>query len=171
MKIKLIINEKPHEISFKAACLSGYIKNLIDVNGEITEDNKNEEFRIPILNIEEDIMKKIIEFNEYFVNDNVNSEKIKKIPKPLSVNNIESVIPNWYYNFIIKMDIETIFSIIKSANFLEISELLELSCAIIASIIRGKSVDEIRETFGIVNDFTPEEEQEIINENKWCEDL
>ena len=28
--------------------------------------------------------------------------------------------------------------------------------------------EEIRKTFGITNDFTPEEEQQIIEENKWC---
>jgi S-phase kinase-associated protein 1 len=37
-------------------------------------------------------------------------------------------------------------------------------------MIKGKSVEEIRKTFNIVNDFTPEEEEQIRKENEWCED-
>ena len=34
----------------------------------------------------------------------------------------------------------------------------------------GKSPEEIRERFNIVNDFTPEEEEEVRRENAWSED-
>ena len=34
----------------------------------------------------------------------------------------------------------------------------------------GKSAEEIRQQFGIVNDFTPEEEAQIREENKWAEE-
>ena len=30
--------------------------------------------------------------------------------------------------------------------------------------------EEIRKTFNIVNDFTPEEEAQVREENKWCEE-
>ena len=39
-----------------------------------------------------------------------------------------------------------------------------------ANMIKGKSVEEIRKTFNIVNDFSPEEEEQIRKENDWCED-
>ena len=171
MKIIISTENDCYEISLQAAYLSGYIKNLIESSKELTEDNQGKDFTIPLLNINGNIIKKIIEFNEYFINDKENAEKIKNIPKPLPSEIIEKTIPKWYYDFINNMSIDDTFSVIKAANFLEISELLELSCAMIASIIRGKSVDEIREKFGIINDFTPEEEEEINNENKWCEDL
>lgn len=35
---------------------------------------------------------------------------------------------------------------------------------------QGKTAEEIRRTFNIVNDFTPEEEAQVREENKWCED-
>eukprot|EP01036_Dinobryon_divergens_P032521 gene32521-42131_t len=35
---------------------------------------------------------------------------------------------------------------------------------------KGKTPEEIRKTFNIVNDFTPEEEAAVREENKWCED-
>lgn len=36
---------------------------------------------------------------------------------------------------------------------------------------KGKSPEEIRKIFNIANDFTPEEEAHIREENKWAEDL
>ena len=51
---------------------------------------------------------------------------------------------------------------------MDIKPLLELVSAKVASIIKGKTTEEIRKTFNITNDFTPEEEQQIIEENKWC---
>ena len=53
---------------------------------------------------------------------------------------------------------------------MDIKDLLDLTCAKVASLIKGKTPEEIREMFGIENDFTPEEEQAIKEENKWCED-
>ena len=38
-------------------------------------------------------------------------------------------------------------------------------------MIKGKSPEEIRKTFNIQNDFTPEEEDQIRRENEWAEEL
>ena len=51
---------------------------------------------------------------------------------------------------------------------MDIKPLLELASAKVASIRKGKNTEEIRKTFNITNDFTPEEEQQILEENKWC---
>ncbi|VDM51727.1 unnamed protein product [Angiostrongylus costaricensis] len=37
-------------------------------------------------------------------------------------------------------------------------------------LITGKTPEEIRKMFNIVNDFTPEEEEQIRKENAWCEE-
>ena len=41
---------------------------------------------------------------------------------------------------------------------------------LVASMIKGKTPEDIRKTFNIVNDFTPEEEAQVREENKWCEE-
>ena len=60
-----------------------------------------------------------------------------------------------------------IFDLILGANYMDIKPLLELASSKVASIIKSKTTEEIRKTFNIINDFTPEEEQQIIKENKW----
>ena len=52
---------------------------------------------------------------------------------------------------------------------MDISSLLELGTAKVASVIKGKNTEEMRKIFNIENDFTPQEEQEILEESKWCE--
>jgi S-phase kinase-associated protein 1 len=48
--------------------------------------------------------------------------------------------------------------------------LLGLGCQVVANMIKGKSPEEIRTTFNITNNFTPEEEEQIRRENEWAED-
>ena len=56
----------------------------------------------------------------------------------------------------------------KAANYLNIKSLLDLTCQTVADIIKGKTPEEIRKTFNIKNDFTPEEEEEVRRENQWA---
>ena len=90
--------------------------------------------------------------------------------QPLRSSDMREIVPSWYAAFV-SIEQEEIFEIILAANFLDIRPLLDLTCASIASIIRGKNTDEIRQAFHIVNDFTPEEEDLIREENKWIEDM
>ncbi|KAL6219175.1 hypothetical protein ACLB2K_012381 [Fragaria x ananassa] len=56
----------------------------------------------------------------------------------------------------------------KQANYLNIKELLDLTCQTVADMIKGKTPEEIRRIFNIRNDFTPEEEAEVRKENQWA---
>jgi S-phase kinase-associated protein 1 len=58
----------------------------------------------------------------------------------------------------------------QAANYLDIAPLLDAGCKTVANMIKGKSPEEIRKTFNITNDFTPEEEDQIRRENEWAED-
>ncbi|CAL5039806.1 unnamed protein product [Urochloa decumbens] len=62
----------------------------------------------------------------------------------------------------------TLYDILLASNYLEIKALLDLACQKVADMIRGKTPEQIRETFGIKNDFSPEEEEEIRKENQWA---
>ncbi len=43
----------------------------------------------------------------------------------------------------------------QAANFMDIKPLLDLSCAKVASMLKGKTPEQIRKQFNIANDFTP----------------
>jgi len=79
------------------------------------------------------------------------------------------IVQEWYSNFV-SVEREVLFELILAANYLDVKPLLDLTCAKVASLIKGKTPEEIRNTFNIVNDFTPEEEAQIKEENKWCEE-
>jgi S-phase kinase-associated protein 1 len=63
-----------------------------------------------------------------------------------------------------------ILTIAQAANYLDIKALLDVGCKTVANMIKGKSPEEIRKTFNIQNDFTPEEEDQIRRENEWAEE-
>jgi S-phase kinase-associated protein 1 len=82
---------------------------------------------------------------------------------------MHEVVPEWDATFV-DIEQELLFELILAANYMDIKSLLDLTCAKVASMIKGKTPEEIRKTFNIVNDFTPEEEAQVREENKWCEE-
>ena len=156
-KVKLITAEgETVEVDVEIASKSALIKGMIDDSG-IEED-------IPLPNVKKSILLKIIEFCTY-IKDNHPPE----IEKPLRSNNLNDVTTPWYADFV-SLDQEVLFELILAANYLNINPLLELSCAKVASLIKNKTIPEIRKFFSIENDFTPEEEAQIMEENKWAEE-
>ena len=107
-------------------------------------------------------MKKVVEYLEHY-----KDEEPKEIEKPLPSANLKEYVGEWDYNFM-DISLNNIIEIINASNYLDIPPLLELASAKNASIIKGKTTQEIRQTYGITNDFTPEEEEQILEENKWC---
>ncbi|KAK4562239.1 hypothetical protein RGQ29_004914 [Quercus rubra] len=73
----------------------------------------------------------------------------------------------WDTQFI-NVDLNVLFDLIMAANYLNVMGLLDLTCQTVADTIKGKTPEQIRAIFNIVNDFTPEEEEEIRRENAWA---
>jgi S-phase kinase-associated protein 1 len=94
---------------------------------------------------------------------------MNEIEKPLKSNNMAEVVQKWYADFV-DVDQVLLFELILAANYMDIKPLLDLTCATVASMIKGKTPEDIRATFNIKNDFTPEEEAQVRAENKWCEE-
>ncbi|KAL7112325.1 hypothetical protein ACP275_05G145200 [Erythranthe tilingii] len=62
---------------------------------------------------------------------------------------------------------KTLFHLMMAANYLNVHSLLQLTALAAGNAIKGKTPDQIRDTFGIINDLTPEEEDQIRKDNTW----
>lgn len=130
----------------KAIMLSGTIANMI-------RDTPQEDDKIPIENVRPEIMEKVIEYCIFHCEKHSEDEERE-----------------WDRNFFNSLSREVLFECTLAADFLHIQSLLDSGCKRIADSIRGKSVQEMREYFGVKNDFTPEEEEQIKRENEWLLD-
>ncbi|XP_020112599.1 SKP1-like protein 11 [Ananas comosus] len=59
-------------------------------------------------------------------------------------------------------------SYLRASNYMEIEGLLRLTCQTVAEKLKGKTTEEIRQTFCIQNDYPPEEEEEVREEISWA---
>ncbi|VDO31454.1 unnamed protein product, partial [Haemonchus placei] len=116
---------------------------------------------IPICNVNGVTMKKVLDWCAYHKNDPPLADDKSKTGT--------SEISAWDKQFF-SVDQETVFELILAANYLDISGLLDVACRVVANMINGKTPEEIRRTFNIINDFSPEEEARIRKENAWVEE-
>eukprot|EP00808_Paulinella_micropora_P021955 g18308.t1 len=132
-----------------------------DKDFETDEDGK-EYYSIALYLEDMETLEKVVDFMKLY-----SETKMKEIEQPIkSVNLVELVGPE-YANFIdVKQSM--LFKLIMAANYLEIEPLLLLACTKIASMLKGKTPEQIREDFGIKDDFTPEERRRLEAENAWA---
>jgi len=144
-------------VSRQVAERSILIKNMLEDCLEIKDP-------IPIPNVNDAVLTKVLEWCEQHKND----------PVPLTEEDTDTRkkstdIEEWDQKFM-QVDQEMLFEIILAANYLDIKPLLDVGCKTVANMIKGKSPEEIRKTFNIQNDFSAEEEDQIRRENEWAED-
>eukprot|EP00253_Pinus_taeda_P035292 PITA_35292 len=114
---------------------------------------------IPLPNIFSEILSKVIAYCKYQVDaQNPAHEKSAISEKDIMIWDEE----------LVKGYEDTLFDLIVAANYLNIKNLLDLTCQTVADMIKGKTPEEIRKTFNIKNNFTPEEEEDVRRENQWA---
>lgn len=64
--------------------------------------------------------------------------------------------------------IEELFGLMDAANYLDAQQLLDLTCDRISGQLENKSEQEMRDLLQVVDDFTPEEREQIKRETKWA---
>mmetsp|Transcript_33442 Transcript_33442/g.66097 ORF Transcript_33442/g.66097 Transcript_33442/m.66097 type:complete len:169 (+) Transcript_33442:162-668(+) len=159
--IKLLSSDdQTFETSLAAAKVSSLVSSAIN-----EEDDESETIPLPLVTSKN--LQKVIEFCEHYIADPMND-----IDTPIQSSEMSDIVQEWYSNFItpLKDDQRALFEIILAANYMEVSPLLELGCAACASMMRGRTAEEIREKFNITNDLTEEEVQDIIKKNVWTEE-
>ena len=131
----------------KSAERSTLLKGLLQDYSEDTD--------IPQPDIRGDVLKKVVDYLTHY-----KEAEPREIPKPLPSPNLLDVTDEWDVTFINGIDLDTTFDLINAANYMDVKPLLELACAKIASLMKGKTGEEIRTMFDIENDLTEEEQKE-----------
>ncbi|KAJ7296970.1 hypothetical protein O6H91_12G082300 [Diphasiastrum complanatum] len=150
-KVELMSSEGHiFEVEEAVAFQSQILKFVIEDTGKASA--------VPLPNVTGKILAKVIEYCKYHLDLHKSSDE-----KAISEEDVKA----WDADFV-KVDQETLFELIVAANYLDIERLLDLTCQTIADMIKGKTPEEIRKTFNIKNDFTPDEEEDVRRENQWA---
>ncbi|KAJ1351558.1 Skp1- protein [Parelaphostrongylus tenuis] len=158
--LKLVTNDGENfDVPRNVIRLSTTINTMLEVLGLDNETNDP----IPIYKVSGPIMKKVLQWCTYHKDDPPSTDDSNNREK--RTNDI----PTWDVEFL-KVDQATLFELILAANYLDIEGLLDVTCKTVANMIKGKTPEEIRRTFNIDNDLTPEEEEELRKESAWVED-
>jgi len=153
-------DQQTYSIPIKLAMKSTLLKEQI----EQANDNPDILKEALKVDVRSQILAKIVEFLKY-----EDAHPHTTIEKPLKTSEYKDIVGAHYAKF---FDIPNtdLFELILKANYLSIPSLLDIACAKVAAMTRNKSVETLRKEFGVKNDFTPEEEQPIIEEQKWLDE-
>ena len=159
-KVKLTTMDGEHvEVDKEIACKSIMLQGLLEDSAGIDDE-------IPLTEVTKAILEKIIVFCTY-IND---KEHIPPVfAKPLPSYNLSDMIDKWYVDFV-DLEPKVLFELVNAANWMNIRSLQDLTMAKVATLIKGKTIQETREFLNIENDFTPEEEAQVMDENRWAEE-
>ncbi|VDL81363.1 unnamed protein product [Nippostrongylus brasiliensis] len=114
---------------------------------------------IPLWKVDSVVLKKILKWCWFHRNDGPFVEYTGTLAE-------KPPLCEWDQRFF-NMHQVMVYELILAANYLDIRGLLDSACRFVASMIAGKSPEEIRRMFNIKCDYTPEEEAKIMRENAW----
>jgi len=119
------------------------------------EDDKDAK-EVALVHISAPIVQKVINYMEYHID-----KPPRKIESPLKSTNMKELVDKFDASFVDDIDLDTLMQMLLAANYMDVKTLLELICAKVASMMKGKTAPQIRKAFGIREEFTPDEYEEI----------
>ena len=134
------------EVAKKSTTIRTMLENL-----GITNETDDEV--VPLAKVNSEILEKIIEWSTQHKDDPVPEED-----DPTKEFNFADL-SEWDREFL-KMSRATLFDLVMAANFLDIQGLLNLTCKSIASLLIGKTPEEIRTTFNVKPDEEEKKEED-----------
>lgn len=133
--IKIVSSDnKIFEVEKQVIFQSKLIKNMVS---DLDLSNQS----IPINNIDSEIMQKVIDYAYHHKDDNAENY----------------VADEWDKEFF-NLDTEIIFKIILAANYLDMTNLLDLGCQTVADYIKDKPIEEITKILGLP-DYVPDPDE------------
>jgi len=152
--VLLISSEKKEfKVNRRAAVQSHLVKTALEEDKEARD--------VQLIHISAPIVEKVVAYMNYHMD-----VEPRRIESPLKSTNMKELVDRFDANFVDEMDLDTLMRVLLAANYMDVKSLLGLLCAKIASMMKGKTADQIRKTFNIRGEFTPEEEEEIRKDFK-----
>jgi len=136
------------KIDRESAMMCNLVKSIIEGDSEAK--------LIEIKKVSSDILELIVEYLLHH-----RGKVPAEIAKPIRSVKMEKIVEDeWDAKFINSQSKRTIFQIILGANYMDIKSLLHLGCAKIATMIKGKSPEEIKK---ILSEEEDEKDEKIDN--------
>ena len=149
-----LISEDNHkiELDFKSAQKSKVLKQKLM---EVKNSRSKGIPEIKLKDIKYDILKKIVEYLNYYKN-----KTPKEIPKPVPSESLSAFLDDWDFEFITNIDLDSTFDLMNAASSLQIQGLLDLASIKVASILKNKGIEDIRSMFKEGNNLSEKELKE-----------
>jgi hypothetical protein len=135
------------------------------MNDMIVDDDPNEESEIPLPNVTPSVLKKVVEFLEM-----IDKDPVPIITKPIQTNVLEQIVGGKYATYM-EVSAEEMLQLISASGYLDIEPLKELATCKMACLVKDRDLEEVKKTFGITKDLSPEEEQAVRYANPWIFEL
>lgn len=158
---KLVLKTKDgriYEVMDDFRRLSGLVNNFL-------EDNENAPY-VPIVedSCTNEVMSDILRYYEHYRGEiNILSD-LDSDKKKLKVDKLSE----WDAQ-LLDRPYEQIYPLLVVANYFDMTHFIDILCQKIADGFKGLTHIEMREKFNIKNDFTPDEERQVMIENGWIE--
>ena len=154
---------KPFKVSEEAARLSTVLADMID-NGCAGGN-------IPLPNVTARALVTVIKYCDKHAaakpdSDHCAAEGSSSTTSVTAAS--EKTLAEWDSKLVDKLTLDALYDLLLASNFLDIKGLLGAASQKVADMIESKTPAQVRTIFGITNDYTPEEEEEIRKENPWA---
>jgi len=142
-------NGEKFSIDRDSAMMCNLVKSIIEGDSDATT--------IEIKKVSADILKLIVDYLKHH-----KGKVPAEIAKPIRSVKMEKIVEDeWDAKFINGQSKRTIFQIILGANYMDIKSLLHLGCAKIATLIKGKSPEEIKKILSEEDEDAKDEKTDI----------
>jgi S-phase kinase-associated protein 1 len=155
------------DIAFKNLYHCVTIRNMINDLGAGEFGKEGEKFIIPLPsgNVKSpEHLDYVVQYAEFMRTAEFPKDERKEDAR------IDGVLTEWEKKFAESTPKNTLIEVVLLANFLEFNYMLEAMCCAMAGLMKDRTTEQIREDWGIKNDFTKEEEEKIKKENQFIEE-
>ena len=148
METLTLISSDNHkiEIDSKSAQKSTILKK------KMSEKNQNNNNEMQLNTIKYDILKRIVEYLNYYKN-----KTVKEVPKPTPSENLSTFLDEWDLQYVNSMNLDETFELMNAASDLGIQSLLDLASTKVESILKNKGIEDIRNMFSTGCDLSEKE--------------